>query len=177
MRTSNLLNIAVLSFIEHTKNKSTYETFLLQSCPQINSAKLNIYIVSQSWTRKLAEDCISIFLRRWVQNPSELRRSKEDTSNSWFRNVSSLQSSCLADPRERSSWETTGCLTSQNISSVLRNHKIPYWVHKIPPLIHFLNHKYSVHMLARYSFKINFTITLLSTSKSAKWSLSFRFSN
>jgi hypothetical protein len=48
-------------------------------------------------------------------------------------------------------------------------------VHKNPPGFPFLSHINSVHTLIPYCLKIHFNIILPYTSKSRKWSISFRF--
>jgi hypothetical protein len=63
------------------------------------------------------------------------------------------------------------------LSDVQQNATIYYYVEKSPPLVPILSQMNPVHATPSYSSKIRFNIVLLSTSRSFKWSLSFRLSH
>jgi len=60
--------------------------------------------------------------------------------------------------------------------SLLRNTKVHYHVHKIPPVIRILSEMNQFHILRLYSITIHFNIIPQSKSSCSKWSLPFRFS-
>jgi len=69
--------------------------------------------------------------------------------------------------------EATCCSDSQD--HPLLKAKVHFSAHMSPPLIAILCHINPIRNYPPYLFKINSNIIFLSTSKSFKWSLSFRF--
>ena len=82
----------------------------------------------------------------------------------------------LALCRIRSSGSDTS-LASQEIPHILQYPKLHYRVQNSQPLISLTSQNNPVHNLSFYLFKTHFNIIILSTPKSSKQSLYFRFSH
>ena len=73
------------------------------------------------------------------------------------------------------SWEANWFRASQEIPRILRNPKVHYRTHKLPPPVSFLGQPSPVHIPTTYLLEIRPNIIHPSTSRSPQWSLSLRF--
>ena len=73
------------------------------------------------------------------------------------------------------SWEANRLSASQEIPCILCNPKVLYWIQKYPPTVPILSQLDLGYVPTSHLLKIYFNIILPSTSRSSKWSVSFRF--
>jgi len=71
--------------------------------------------------------------------------------------------------------ETESHVANQEISHLLRNPKVQYYVHRSPPLVPILNKMYPVHNFPHYFSKIYYNIIFPSMTMFSEWSPPFRF--
>jgi len=82
----------------------------------------------------------------------------------------------LTNSTEQSPWEANSHQGSQKFPHLLRNPKVHYRIHKIPPLLRILRCTHPVNNFPKFSCKMNSNIISPSTPSSSKLSLTFRFS-
>jgi hypothetical protein len=73
------------------------------------------------------------------------------------------------------SWEANRFLATQEMHRILRNPKVHYRIHNIPPPVLILRQTQSVRAPTSHFSKIHFIITIPSIPRSFKWSPSLRF--